>query len=77
MGYGSNRKIMQQLAPLMNLGIELAVIVGVFGAIGWFLDTTFGTSPVWLVVLLVFGSVGGLYRFIRVALRTSNQRVED
>lgn len=68
---------MKQLAPVMNLGIELAVIIGVFGAIGWFIDTTFDTSPVWLVVLLVFGSIGGLYRFIRVALNANKQHVED
>lgn len=74
MGYGSNRKILEQLGPFMNLGIELAATIGIFGVIGWFLDKTFDTSPIWLVVLLVIGSVGSLYKFIRSALKANKQQ---
>lgn len=77
MGYGRNRKIIGQLGPFMNLGIEMAATIGIFGVIGWFLDNRFDTSPVWLVVLLVVGSVGALYRFIRSALKANKRQIED
>lgn len=72
----NNRKILQQLSPLMNLGIELVVIIGVMGFIGWYIDNSFRTSPVWLVVFLVIGAVGGMYRFIRIALKASTQKTD-
>ena len=77
MATGSNRKILQQLGPILNLGIELAVIMGVFGVIGWFLDNAFGTSPLLLVVLLVVGAAGGMYRFIRTALKAGVQKTDE
>ncbi len=73
MSIHSNRKILHQLGPLMNIGIELVAIMGIMGLIGWYIDDSFGTSPVWLVVFLVVGAIGGMYRFIRTALKAGRQ----
>lgn len=74
MSVHSNRKILQQLGPLMNLGIELVAIMGILGLIGWYIDDSFDTSPVWLVVFLVVGAIGGMYRFIRTAMKAGTQK---
>ncbi len=74
MSLESNRKILNQLGPLMNIGIELVAIMGVLGLVGWYIDNSFGTSPVWLAVFLVVGAVGGMYRFIRTALKADIQK---
>ena len=77
MAISNNRKVLQQLGPVMNLGVELVVIMGVMGLIGWYIDKHFGTSPVWLVVLLVVGAVGGMYRFIRTAMKAGMQKTGE
>lgn len=62
---------LRSLAPLLNIGMELAATVALFGAIGWFIDKYAGTSPLWFVMLLVFGAIGGMIKFIRTALNTT------
>lgn len=49
----------------MALGSQLAASVLVLGAIGWFADNHFGTSPTWLIVGLSVGSVVGFVQFFR------------
>lgn len=41
--------------------------------IGWVLDRMLGTSPLFLISLLVLGTVGGFWNIIRI----SNQRPSD
>jgi F0F1-type ATP synthase assembly protein I len=59
---------LRELAPLLNLGIEMVVIIGIFGGIGWFLDKHLSTSPLWFAVLLVVGVVVGMYKLINAVL---------
>jgi F0F1-type ATP synthase assembly protein I len=59
---------LREMAPLMNMGFELAATVGVCGGIGWFIDKYAQTSPLWFAVLLVFGVVGGMVKMLRTAL---------
>lgn len=70
----SKSDVLRQLAPLLNIGMELAATVALFGAIGWFIDKYAGTSPLWFVILLVFGAVGGMVKFIRTALKATPQK---
>ena len=55
---------------MTGLGLEFIVAVAVMGAIGWYADKKFDTSP-WF--LLVGGGVGftvGLWNVIRVAMKS-------
>lgn len=52
------RELNRAFGDEMTRGIELAVTPLVFGAIGWLLDTQFGTGP-WLAVAFgVFATIG-------------------
>lgn len=70
-GNGPRRSTMEQLAPYMGLGIQLAVAMCVFGAIGWWLDRRFGTAPWLLVAGTLLGAVGGMISMIRTSLKKS------
>lgn len=46
----------------MGTATELALLPGLFGLLGWWLDGRFGTAPVFLVSLLIFSFVGMFVR---------------
>ena len=60
---------MQQLGPYLGLGFQLVAATVAFGALGYWLDGRFGTSPWMLVIGLVLGAAGGMISFIRTALK--------
>jgi F0F1-type ATP synthase assembly protein I len=62
---------MQQLGPYMGLGFQLAAAMVVFGAIGWWLDERWGTTPWLLVVGVLLGAVGGMISIIRTSIRSA------
>lgn len=47
----------------MSHSFELALTPAVFGALGWLIDRVAGTSPLFTVVLAVFGVVGTVAKF--------------
>ena len=51
-----------------SIGIEMGAALVVGMAIGWFLDRTFDTKPVWLIIFTIFGIVAG-FRNMLVAAR--------
>lgn len=59
----------------MGMGLELAGAVGVMTLIGYGVDHWLDSEPVGLVVGASIGVVGGMYNFIREALRAN--RLED
>lgn len=65
---------MQQLAPFMGMGIQLAAAMAAFGALGWWLDSRFDTDPWMLVAGVMLGAVGGMISIIRTAIRSSRDR---
>ena len=58
--------VMQQLAPYLTLGVQLAAAVCGCAVVGWWIDETFGTQPWVLLGGVVVGSVVGLVQFLRV-----------
>jgi F0F1-type ATP synthase assembly protein I len=64
---------MKEVGPYMNLGMELFAAVAGFGLIGWFIDSKAGTQPLWMAILLFAGAIGGMYNFIRTALKQSSK----
>ena len=67
----SRQSTMQQLGPYMGLGIQLAAAMVAFGALGWWLDTRFATTPWLLIIGIVMGATGGMIHLIRTAVRSS------
>lgn len=64
---------MQQVAPYLVLGVQLAGTVVVCGAVGWYADSLAGSAPIGLVGGATIGSVVGLVQFIRTVLRLSRR----
>lgn len=69
----SLRQTLQDLAPYLTLGIQLAAAVVVFFLIGWWLDTRYGTSPTFRLIGLLIGSVGGMIKFLKSAIELGNK----
>lgn len=53
------------MAWRMIIELVMAIVIG--GAMGWGLDTVFGTMPLFLVVFVLFGLAAG----VRLILRTA------
>jgi ATP synthase protein I len=62
------RRFWQQLMKASTVPLNLVAAIFVGFAIGYGLDSLFGTSPYLTIVFLVFGIIAGfreLYRFVR------------
>ena len=58
-------RVANDLFRFAGLGTQFAATLGVFGALGWWLDTKLGSSP-WLLLVGVFSGFGlGLYSMIQ------------
>jgi F0F1-type ATP synthase assembly protein I len=64
---------MQQLAPYMGMGIQLAAAMTAFGALGWWLDSRFGTAPWLLAAGVILGATGGMIIVIRTAVASGKK----
>ena len=64
----------QQLIRVSSIGTNFALAVMGMGALGYFIDWYFGTRPIWILVGLGAGFVGGGYRFVQEALAAIKMR---
>lgn len=69
----SQKSVLKELGPYMNLGIQLIIpiILGVFG--GKWLDEEYDTKPLWIVTLSVLGIIVGLYSFIKTVIKENDK----
>ncbi|MEN9282311.1 MAG: putative F0F1-ATPase subunit Ca2+/Mg2+ transporter [Bacteroidota bacterium] len=65
---------MQQLAPYLALGGQLAGTVLLCGAIGWWIDTRWASEPIGIVSGVVLGSIVGLSQFLRTVSRLAREQ---
>lgn len=66
---------MRKLNPsLLNAGMYLAtpILLGVF--VGYQLDKYFDTKPIWLLVLLLFGTVSSFYNLWKLSKEVQNDK---
>lgn len=68
---------MQQLAPYMALGGQLAGTVLVCTALGWWIDTLLVSEPIGIVSGAVLGSIVGLTQFLRTVSRMTPAKGAD
>lgn len=69
--------VMQQLAPYLTLGVQLAAAVCVCAGVGWWIDETFSTQPWVLLGGVVVGSIVGLVQFFRVVAQLGKRAQRD
>ncbi|MFI5263932.1 MAG: AtpZ/AtpI family protein [Candidatus Kapaibacterium sp.] len=62
------RKAMQENAPYLTLGIQMALTIAAFAGLGWWLDKQNGTGY-WIGICSGFGAVAGLGYFLLVVMR--------
>jgi ATP synthase protein I len=58
-----------KLGMAFRLVTELVAAVAVGGGIGWGLDRLLGTSPILMIVMLLFGIAAGFVNVVRTARR--------
>jgi F0F1-type ATP synthase assembly protein I len=56
---------LREVAPYLTLGIQLAASVILFFLIGWWLDTSQGTSPLFMLIGVLIGFIGGMIKFLK------------
>lgn len=54
-----------QVTPYLGLGTQLAATIGIMVYVGVFLDDSFNTKPVFILICAFFGAFAGLYNFIK------------
>jgi hypothetical protein len=67
------QKAMQENAPYLTLGIQMALTIAAFAGLGWWLDKENGTT-FWIGICSGFGAVAGLGYFLLVVLRMENKK---
>ena len=72
-----NQKIIRELSPYMNLGLQMAITIGLSTLAGWWLDQKFDTKPVLLVILALLGIVLAFYNFFKVVLNFEKKNKKD
>ena len=70
----SKTSAMQQAAPYLGLGVQLASTVLVCGGVGFWVDTQLLSSPVGVLTGVVIGSVVGMVQFFRTVQRLSQRK---
>jgi F0F1-type ATP synthase assembly protein I len=71
-------RIVTELSPYLNLGMEMAVTMGLGVLAGWYLDDWNGTSPIFIVICSILGAVLSLYIFLKqvLTLEKKNKKKE-
>lgn len=59
------RKIIRELAPFMNLGLQMIIPIAGGVLFGVWLDGKNDTSPLWTLILALFGIVVAFYTFFK------------
>lgn len=66
---GNEKKIIRELAPYLNLGLQMVIPIagGVF--LGVWLDNKNQSSPLWTLLFALLGIVVGFYTFFKTVLK--------
>lgn len=68
------RSAMQEVGPYLTLGIQMAMVIGVCAAIGYWLDSNYDSTPLWTGILSAFGAVAGLAYFLLAVTRLGREQ---
>lgn len=60
-----SKRIFKELAPYMNLGLQMALTITLCSLLGWWLDSKFDTKPILILVFSFLGVIIGMYSFFK------------
>lgn len=64
----------REIGPYLNLGLQLAVAVGLGMVLGWWVDKKLNTFPLFLLLGLCIGAVAGFLNIYRIAYPPKSQK---
>lgn len=67
-------KILNELAPYLNLGWQLVISICLMALLGWWLDGKFNTKPVLIIICTLFGAFAGMYSFIKTVMKIDKKK---
>jgi F0F1-type ATP synthase assembly protein I len=62
---GKYSESLKDIAPYMGLSWQMIITIGIFALLGWWLDKSFDSKPLWLVIGSIIGVAVAIYSFIR------------
>ena len=68
---------MAEIGPYASLGVQFAVTILLFLAVGWWLDGQLGTTPLFLLLGTLLGAVGGFYKLYRTLMDLDEKRKRE
>ncbi len=66
--------VFKELAPYLDLGLRMALTVGLMALLGWWLDTQFDTKPLLLIICSLFGIAAAFVNFFRTISRQEKKK---
>jgi F0F1-type ATP synthase assembly protein I len=67
------KEIYNSIAPFLNLGLQMALTIGICVFFGWWLDGKFDKSPLFTLIFTFLGIFTAFYNFFK----TVNQQDKD
>ncbi|HOK13399.1 MAG TPA: AtpZ/AtpI family protein [Candidatus Kapabacteria bacterium] len=55
----------REMAPFMNLGMQMAIPVVLFTLLGWWIDSKNNTSPLFILLFAAIGVFAAFYYFFK------------
>ncbi len=56
---------MREMAPFMNLGMQMALPVVLFTLLGWWIDSKNNSSPLFILLFAAIGVFAAFYYFFK------------
>jgi len=66
-----------EIGPYASFGIQFAVTILLFMAVGLWLDGQLGTTPLFILLGTLFGAVGGFYKLYRTLMDLDEKRKRE
>jgi len=67
---GERGQLMNALSLFTHIGLTMAICIGGCIWFGRFLDNTFGTSPLFILIFAVFGIVSAFWTVYKIVTKT-------
>ncbi len=62
-------KVYKEISPYLDLGLNLAITIGGFIVLGWWLDKKFNLSPLLTLIFTFLGMFIGFFNFFRKVMK--------
>ena len=70
-------RVYRQVGPYLGLGVQFVASILLFLFLGRWLDTKLGTTPILMLVGVVFGATAGFYHFFRTVMQLQDKEKRE